>query len=82
GGSSPVWIAAVHVPLVALAAVVAALRMDNLPVVRGGAADRDPGGAFRDPHVWALSLLSLATAGSFTAYGLAFGLVLRGGFGS
>ncbi|MFF4215775.1 MFS transporter [Streptomyces nondiastaticus] len=81
GSSSFVWIAAVHVPLVALAAGVAALRMDNLPVARG-AAVRGPRGALRDPHVWGLSLLSLATAGSFTGYGLAFGLVLRGGFGS
>ncbi|WP_424890639.1 MFS transporter [Streptomyces sp. XH2] len=81
GGSSFVWIAAAHAPLVALAAGGAALRMDNLPVARGSAA-RGPRGASRDPHVWGLSLLSLATAGSFTGYGLAFGLVLRGGFGS
>ncbi|MGW2598883.1 MFS transporter [Streptomyces klenkii] len=81
GGPSFIWIAAAHVPLVALAAALAALRMDNLPVEQGAAA-RGRGGAARDPHVWGLSLLSLATAGSFTAYGLAFGLILRGGFGA
>ncbi|MFF7729217.1 MFS transporter [Streptomyces sp. NPDC008001] len=82
GGSSWVWIAAVHVPLVALAAVVAALRMDNLPVADGAAASAGAGrSAFRDPQVWGLSLLSLATVGTFTGGGLAFGLVLRNGFG-
>ncbi|GGX60495.1 MFS transporter [Streptomyces hiroshimensis] len=90
GGSSPARIAAVHIPLTLLAALVVALRMDNLPGEVGVEVTEAEArswagagtGAGTDPHLAWLSLLSLATAGSFTGYGLAFGLVLRHGFGA
>ncbi|MFJ8182238.1 nitrate/nitrite transporter [Streptomyces sp. NPDC096105] len=80
GDTHPAYVIAAYLPLIALAAVLAALGMDN--VATGPA----PAGVLReavgDPHTWWISLLYLGTFGSFIGYGFAFGLVLQNQFGS
>ncbi|NEA48060.1 MFS transporter [Streptomyces sp. SID10815] len=69
----------IYIPLIAAAAVLAALFMDNLAAVRndtGAAVD-----AARDPHTWILAFLYVGTFGSFIGYSFAFGQVLTGQFG-
>ena len=70
---------AVYIPLVVVAALLAAVYMDNLAPVRndtGAALD-----AARDPHTWIMSVLYVGTFGSFIGYSFAFGLVLQNQFG-
>ncbi|WP_432588080.1 nitrate/nitrite transporter [Streptomyces sp. HD1123-B1] len=78
GAAHPRIVLAVYIPLVVVAAVLAALFMDNLAPVRNdtGAA-RD---AARDPHTWIMALLYVGTFGSFIGYSFAFGLVLQNQF--
>ncbi|KUL36365.1 MFS transporter [Streptomyces sp. NRRL F-4489] len=75
GTGRPWLVPAVYLPLILLAAALAARRMDNLGPVRndtGAAAE-----AVRDRHTWVLALLYLGTFGSFIGYSFAFGLVLQ-----
>ncbi|MEY7979337.1 nitrate/nitrite transporter [Streptomyces pilosus] len=67
-----------YIPLIVVAAVLAALYMDNLASVRNdtGAA-RD---AARDAHTWIMSFLYIGTFGSFIGYSFAFGQVLQNQF--
>ena len=69
----------VYIPLIVVAALCAALRMDNLRPVRNdtGAALQ----AVREPHTWIMSFLYIGTFGSFIGYSFAFGLVLQTQFG-
>ncbi|MEI7034941.1 nitrate/nitrite transporter [Streptomyces pratensis] len=79
GASHPRVVLGVYIPLIILAAVCAALYMDNLRPVRndaGAAVD-----AARDPHTWIMSVLYIGTFGSFIGYSFAFGLVLQTQFG-
>ncbi|MET9296147.1 MFS transporter [Streptomyces sp. NPDC003077] len=75
GAGHPRLLPLVCVPLIVLAALAAAWRMDNLAVPRG---ER---GALRavaaQPHGWALCALYLGTFGSFIGFGFAFGQVLQ-----
>lgn len=75
GAAQPRVVLAVYVPLIVLAAVLAARYMDNLAAVTNdtGAA-RD---AAREPHTWVMALLYIGTFGSFIGYSFAFGLVLQ-----
>jgi NNP family nitrate/nitrite transporter-like MFS transporter len=69
----------IYIPLIVLAAVMAALFMDNLEHVKndtGAAKD-----AARDGHTWIMSLLYIGTFGSFIGYSFAFGQVLTNQFG-
>ncbi|POX64690.1 MFS transporter [Streptomyces sp. Ru62] len=69
----------IYIPLIVVAAVLAALFMDNLSSVKndtGAAKD-----AARDAHTWIMSLLYIGTFGSFIGYSFAFGQVLTNGFG-
>ncbi|MFB6437240.1 nitrate/nitrite transporter [Streptomyces sp. NPDC056411] len=78
GAGHPRIVLAVYVPLIVLAAVLAALFMDNLaPVTNDTGAALD---AARQPHTWVMSLLYIGTFGSFIGYSFAFGLVLQGQF--
>ncbi|MGW1791576.1 nitrate/nitrite transporter [Streptomyces tubercidicus] len=78
GAAHPRIVLAVYVPLIVVAAVCAALFMDNLaPVTHDTGAARD---AAREPHTWVMSLLYLGTFGSFIGYSFAFGLVLQNQF--
>lgn len=68
-----------YIPLIVVAAVLAARYMDNLASVRndtGAAKD-----AARDPHTWIMSFLYIGTFGSFIGYSFAFGQVLQSQFG-
>ncbi|MFH9082790.1 nitrate/nitrite transporter [Streptomyces sp. NPDC017673] len=69
----------IYIPLIVVAAALAALFMDNLSSVKndtGAAKD-----AARDAHTWIMSLLYIGTFGSFIGYSFAFGQVLTNGFG-
>ncbi|MFI1738392.1 nitrate/nitrite transporter [Streptomyces sioyaensis] len=78
GAAQPRLVLAVYVPLIVLAAVLAALFMDNLaPVTNDTGAAVD---AAREPHTWVMSLLYIGTFGSFIGYSFAFGLVLQSQF--
>jgi NNP family nitrate/nitrite transporter-like MFS transporter len=78
-GGGPRLLLGIYIPLILLAAVLAALRMDNLASVRndtGAAKD-----AARDVHTWIMSFLYVGTFGSFIGYSFAFGMVLQSQFG-
>lgn len=79
GAAHPRIVLGVYVPLIVVAALGAALRMDNLRPVRNdtGAALQ----AVREPHTWIMSVLYIGTFGSFIGYSFAFGLVLQTQFG-
>ncbi|MGW6287169.1 nitrate/nitrite transporter [Streptomyces sp. NPDC055107] len=79
GASHPRIVLGVYIPLIVLAAVCAALYMDNLRPVKNdtGAALE----AVRDPHTWIMAVLYIGTFGSFIGYSFAFGLVLQTQFG-
>ncbi|AMW10799.1 MFS transporter [Streptomyces qaidamensis] len=69
----------IYIPLIVVAAVLAALFMDNIENVKndtGAAKD-----AARDPHTWIMSFLYIGTFGSFIGYSFAFGQVLTNQFG-
>ncbi|MFD8490559.1 NarK/NasA family nitrate transporter [Streptomyces sp. SID10362] len=78
-GGGPRVLLGVYIPLILLAAVLAARHMDNLASVKNdtGAA-RD---AARDVHTWIMSVLYIGTFGSFIGYSFAFGQVLQSQFG-
>ncbi|MFF5983679.1 nitrate/nitrite transporter [Streptomyces olindensis] len=78
-GGGPRVLLGVYIPLIVVAAVMAALFMDNLENVKndtGAAKD-----AARDAHTWIMSLLYIGTFGSFIGYSFAFGQVLQNQFG-
>ena len=75
GAANPRLIVAIYLPLIVLAALGAALYMDNLT-----GAKTDTGSikdATREPHTWIISLLYIGTFGSFIGFGFAFGQVLQ-----
>lgn len=74
GASHPRLILLVYIPLIGIAALCAALFMDNLSQMRNDRrALRDAG---REPHTWVLSFLYIGTFGSFIGFSFAFGQVL------
>ncbi|MET9898521.1 nitrate/nitrite transporter [Streptomyces sp. NPDC006446] len=69
----------IYIPLIVVAAVLAALFMDNIASVKndtGAAKD-----AAKDAHTWIMSFLYIGTFGSFIGYAFAFGQVLQVQFG-
>ncbi|WP_416975131.1 nitrate/nitrite transporter [Streptomyces sp. 4F14] len=69
----------IYIPLILIAATLAALFMDNLTSVKndtGAAID-----AAKDGHTWIMSFLYIGTFGSFIGYSFAFGQVLTNQFG-
>ncbi|MFI0811373.1 nitrate/nitrite transporter [Streptomyces echinatus] len=69
----------IYIPLIVVAAVLAALFMDNLATVKndtGAAKD-----AAKDAHTWIMAFLYTGTFGSFIGYSFAFGQVLTNQFG-
>ncbi|MFJ8786530.1 nitrate/nitrite transporter [Streptomyces sp. NPDC102476] len=69
----------IYIPFIVVAAVLAALFMDNIENVKndtGAAKD-----AARDGHTWIMSFLYIGTFGSFIGYSFAFGQVLTNQFG-
>ncbi|MGX1475101.1 UNVERIFIED_CONTAM: NNP family nitrate/nitrite transporter-like MFS transporter [Streptomyces canus] len=69
----------IYIPLIVVAAVLAALFMNNIENVKndtGAAKD-----AVKDGHTWIMSFLYIGTFGSFIGYSFAFGQVLTNQFG-
>ncbi len=74
GAAHPRLLLLVYIPLIGVAALCAALFMNNLTHMRNdGRALRD---VSRDPHTWVVSLLYIGTFGSFIGFSFAFGQVL------
>lgn len=74
GRDHPRLVAGIYIPLIVLAALGAALFMDNLTsMTNDRRAMRD---VARDGHAWTMSLLYIGTFGSFIGFGFAFGQVL------
>jgi NNP family nitrate/nitrite transporter-like MFS transporter len=80
GVTHPRVILAVYIPLIVVAAVGAALVMDNLTTARN--QPRAMRTAAREPHTWIMSLLYIGTFGSFIGFSFAFGQVLQNQFAS
>jgi len=75
GAAHPRLVAGVYIPLIVIAALGAALWMDNLSSARNDRrAMRE---VARDPHTWIMSFLYIGTFGSFIGFGFAFGQVLQ-----
>ncbi|WP_373300730.1 nitrate/nitrite transporter [Streptomyces hiroshimensis] len=75
GSGHPRLLPLLYIPLIALAALGAALRMDNLTALRNDRrALRE---ICREPHTWVMSVLYIGTFGSFIGFGFAFGQVLQ-----
>ncbi|MGH3389173.1 MAG: MFS transporter, partial [Actinomadura sp.] len=75
GAGHPRLVAGVYIPFIVLAALGAALYMDNLSQARNDKrALRD---VCTDPHTWIMSVLYIGTFGSFIGYSFAFGQVLQ-----
>ncbi|MCX4508754.1 NarK/NasA family nitrate transporter [Streptomyces sp. NBC_01619] len=79
GAAHPRLVLGLYIPLIAIAALCAALFMDNLAPVKNdtGAAKE----AVKDAHTWIMAFLYIGTFGSFIGYSFAFGLVLQTQFG-
>jgi NNP family nitrate/nitrite transporter-like MFS transporter len=75
GATHPRILIGIYLPLIVLAALGAALFMDNLTSAKNDKkAMRD---ATRSGHTWVISLLYIGTFGSFIGFGFAFGQVLQ-----
>jgi MFS transporter, NNP family, nitrate/nitrite transporter len=79
GTSAPRILFGVYIPLIIIAAVLAAVYMDNITAVRNDT------GAFKEAvkqsQTWVMSFLYIGSFGSFIGYSFAFGLVLQNQFG-
>ena len=74
GATHPRTMLAIYIPLIVVAALGAALTMDNLSDAKNEKrAMRD---VVKDPHTWVMSFLYIGTFGSFIGFGFAFGQVL------
>ena len=78
GVEHPRIVLLVYIPFIVVAAVGAALLMDNLTTARN--QPRAMREAAREPHAWIMSFLYIGTFGSFIGFGFAFGQVLQNQF--
>ncbi|MGY1653713.1 nitrate/nitrite transporter [Geodermatophilus sp. SYSU D01119] len=78
GVEHPRIVLLVYVPLIVVAAVGAALLMDNLTTARN--QPRAMREATREPHTYVMAFLYIGTFGSFIGFGFAFGQVLQNQF--
>jgi NNP family nitrate/nitrite transporter-like MFS transporter len=78
GAAHPRIVLFVYLPFIVVAAVGAALVMDNLTAARN--QPRAMREATREAHTWILSFLYIGTFGSFIGFGFAFGQVLQNQF--
>jgi NNP family nitrate/nitrite transporter-like MFS transporter len=75
GAAYPRLMVAIYIPLIVLATLGSALRMDNLTVASNAkGAIRQ---VLKDKHSWIIALLYIGTFGSFIGFGFAFGQVLQ-----
>jgi NNP family nitrate/nitrite transporter-like MFS transporter len=79
GLARPEYVLYFYIPLIVLAAIGAALYMDNLTTARNDT--KALGEVLRQPQTWVMSFLYIGTFGSFIGYSFAFGLVLQNQFG-
>jgi NNP family nitrate/nitrite transporter-like MFS transporter len=80
GRGHPRVLLGIYIPLVVLAALGAALFMDNIAYRRNEKrALRD---ACHDPQTWVIAFLYIGTFGSFIGFSFAFGQVLQDQFGA
>src|ERR1700756_4128117 len=75
GNRSPHWVCAVYLVLLSIAAVGAALFMDNLTNQRTDGRSMIDAMRYRDS--WLIALLYIGTFGSFIGFSFAFGQVLQ-----
>ncbi len=80
GKGHPRVMLGIYIPLVVIAALCAALFMDNIAHTRN--EKRAMRSACRDAHTWIISFLYIGTFGSFIGYSFAFGQVLQDQFGT
>jgi NNP family nitrate/nitrite transporter-like MFS transporter len=78
GAQHPRIVLFVYLPFIVIAAVGAALLMDNLATARN--QPRAMRQATREAHTWIMSFLYIGTFGSFIGFGFAFGQVLQNQF--
>jgi NNP family nitrate/nitrite transporter-like MFS transporter len=78
GVEHPRVILLAYIPLIVIAAVGAAVVMDNLTAARN--QPRAMREATRESHTWIMSFLYIGTFGSFIGFGFAFGQVLQNQF--
>ena len=78
GADHPRIVLCVYLPFIVIAAVGAALLMDNLATARN--QPRAMREATREAHTWILSFLYIGSFGSFIGFGFAFGQVLQNQF--
>jgi MFS transporter, NNP family, nitrate/nitrite transporter len=78
GKGHPRILLGIYIPLVVLAALSAALFMDNIAHARN--EKRAPRDASRDPQTWIIAFLYIGTFGSFIGFSFAFGQVLQDQF--
>ena len=78
GAEHPRIVLWIYIPLIVVAAVGAALLMDNLGTARN--QPRAMREATREPHTWIMAFLYIGTFGSFIGFGFAFGQVLQNQF--
>jgi NNP family nitrate/nitrite transporter-like MFS transporter len=75
GAAHPRLMVAIYIPLIVLATLGSALKMDNLTVASNAkGAIRQ---VIKDKHSWIIALLYIGTFGSFIGFGFAFGQVLQ-----
>ncbi|WP_156722105.1 nitrate/nitrite transporter [Streptomyces apocyni] len=75
GAANPRLLPLIYIPLIVLAALGAAFKMDNLTAMRNDKrAMRD---ICKEPHTWIISGLYIGTFGSFIGFSFAFGMVLQ-----
>ena len=79
GLAKPEYVLYIYLPMIVLAAIGAALFMDNLATARNDTKALKE--VLRQPQTWVMSLLYIGTFGSFIGYSSAFGLVLQNQFG-
>jgi len=80
GKEHPRVMLGIYIPLVVIAALCAALFMDNIADARND--KRAMRSACRDGHTWIISVLYIGTFGSFIGFSFAFGQVLQDQFGT
>src|SRR3712207_6343651 len=78
GAGHPRLVLLAYIPLIVVAALGAALVMDNLGTARN--QPRALREATRERHTWIMSFLYIGTFGSFIGFGFAFGQVLQNQF--
>jgi NNP family nitrate/nitrite transporter-like MFS transporter len=78
GAAAPRLVLWVYVPLIVLATLGAALKMDNISSVRNGRGVMRE--VVKERQAWVMSFLYIGTFGSFIGYSFAFGLVLQNQF--